>query len=300
MHIQRSACALHILSCIFLATFTAQYAACQSNLTVDRLFHRWSQRQEHFRTVRISWTETVTRPKGTLPSSPIAPMTKETRSQLTPLEDTTYGRKRTLSIDGVMIRTTIDGPEWVDRLAQFVPRECVSVYDGKESKTFHSTSSSHSCNDVYPLGFVDGRKEHPEVRVNAILPLLLTYRPLDPTMTRFKKEHCVVPRGTGEIAGRPCAILEQSIGSSKLQCWVDVSCDCTVRRFLMLFDGNPAFQSDISYERDLSHGWIPSGWHSVVLKQRGGVNESLMATVTEHAINLPIARSQFQLDFPAG
>jgi hypothetical protein len=58
-------------------------------------------------------------------------------------------------------------------------------------------------------------------------------------------------------------------------------------------------QADITYRQDPSHGWTPIGWR-IVQPANGALRRSIVARVTDSAINIAIPRSRFQIDFPPG
>jgi hypothetical protein len=72
-------------------------------------------------------------------------------------------------------------------------------------------------------------------------------------------------------------------------------------RFTSAVEGKEGIRLTVSYERDATHGWVPSGWESVwVNPESGALVESSSCKVTKYTVNEPIPQDEFDIVFPPG
>jgi hypothetical protein len=57
---------------------------------------------------------------------------------------------------------------------------------------------------------------------------------------------------------------------------------------------------DVEYASDRKYGWVPSPWVYTILNEKGAIQESYNATVTDWAVNVPIDPDRFEITFPPG
>ena len=133
-----------------------------------------------------------------------------------------------------------------------------------------------------------------------VKPLLWTYRALDPTFAFSEKQLQLSPR-TGIIDGRAFAIVGFVNGETRYSIWTDPAREFVPLRVTISSSvtGKTMTQADITYRQDPAHGWTPKGWR-IVQPANGDLRHSIVAHVTDSAINIAIPRSRFQIDFPPG
>lgn len=85
------------------------------------------------------------------------------------------------------------------------------------------------------------------------------------------------------LDGSPCVVLEGEGKASPVvfSIWLDTQRGYAARRWQDHFNGQVIRQTDVSYQQDPAHGWVPAAWKNVNYARTGELRRSEEATVTE-------------------
>lgn len=278
-----------------------------SEITIEKIFQAWKKREEAVRTIHFSWAETRTHGKGSLPNMDSmarvgARPAPDFKPKITPPEDVTHQIKAAVSIEGDLMRFTVDGPRWEADVEDFVHLEYTSVFDGTYNKAFLTEpKGSTPFPDIHKTGFLAEKKCNDDVVDYHLWPVIFTWRAAHPTMGRFKAGEWQMTREKSVVDQRPCVVLRKSQDGVTETCFVDVERNYSILRYHMAAPNNPVhLQLTISYKNDERHGWVPSQWTVNSQLPRGGLDESTVTIVRSYEINATIKLGTFQFEFPRG
>jgi len=268
--------------------------------TLTQIVQAWKSKEARVQSARFEWKETRTDPAIFEYANLVEGLSPEAKRRVAMPPERTYDRALRLSLQGNMVRFETDGPHWSQALKSYSPRTYVAAFDGEiEMCLFGGDRSGQKAFD--PHGFVTKRTSHSDSGTLVFRALALSYRPLQPSLGRFDPESHEV-RHDEEVDGRRCSLVEQttsSVGRAGARYWVDPERDWVVVRALSFFNGKPSTQLDIFYTLDKIHGWTPSGWKGSLFSS-GKPKTWFTARVTRYEINVPVPRTQLQVQFPVG
>ncbi len=270
--------------------------------TIEQISAAWKTRQERVRSARIEWKETELIPKGMKPA-PVSSAAGKGRSPAAtrepmPPTDLSLERSRTVLLNGRMLRMNREGPYWHSGRAEVDQDAYVSTYDGEVAKSFFDEKSIGEL-----IGFIEVQARNQDFDNRNLLPMALAFRPCDPDMGGRDLAGSTVSPGMETIAGRPCVVITGNPARSSYESlWLDPHRDFVVLRIQdESGNGGRIDTFDISYQKDPSHGWVPSEWKWTAT---GGISGRLFgraaAKVTRYAVNTDIPKSAFQFEFPVG
>jgi hypothetical protein len=176
-------------------------------------------------------------------------------------------------------------------------REYVSASDGEVSKAFWPIPNKLR---NYPKGLIFSDKRCTDADTLDVKPLLWMYRALDPRFAFSEKSLQLSPRA-GIVNGTSCAIVAFVKGEQEFSIWTDPARDFVPLRFMITSSatGEVSTQCDVTYQQDPKHGWIPEAWR-IVQPATAHLQKSIVAHVADYSINIEVAKSRFQIDFPPG
>lgn len=259
----------------------------------DAIREAWQNRQSQVGSLHFEWTQEMRR------RSPAAP---------TPLGeqgDAGGGSEKQLQVlipqqcsfrlDGDKIDYRCETP---DGLAHQMPIVYRSSFDGSTSRRFGDAPESEV---QAGSGFVESAPHAFDTNRIELRPLILTYRPLHPTIGRIDLgEHRVLDQRR-PIGSHSCLIVEESHERPvKKSYWVDPDRDYIVLRYVSSYKGREGLRQDIEYEHDADHGWIPKRWKLLVTDDEGLPRQTTEAVVTHYTLNAPIPAEEFTFAFPDG
>jgi len=283
----------HLLFCIVFGLQAFGFLGktnAQNQPTLEKIVETWKQRQEHTRTFDFQWEEERTYAKGSMPVF---------KGEAQPSTDVTQNGRLSLQVDGDRMRVSSNVPPWNPQSGKFVPREHMSVFDGKDEKMFYDQADpSIQATVTNKAGVIGIHQYNQDVVDYHLWPILLAYRPLHRDMGRFKQNEWEMTGERGVAQGRDCLILQKKRRSITERCWVDCERNCTVARYE--FIANYRFQVVISYNNVPDHGWVPASWKTMEYLPNGTLQESSRSEVTGYTINKPLPENWFNFDFPAG
>ncbi len=270
-----------------LASGSLQKTHAEGPPTLEKIIATWKQRQDNTRTFDFQWDEVRTYTKGSMPVM---------EGSAGPPEDVTQNNRLSLQVDGDMMRVWRNAPRWNGK---FVPRDSMSVFDGKDAKVFYDQADpAVQGMATYRVGFIGIHQYNEDVVDYDLWPILLTYRAIHRDMGRFKQDEWDMTEERGVADGRDCLILRKKGAPIVERCWVDFERDCTVVRYE--FITNYRFQVDVSYKDVPGLGPVPASWQTVEYPPSGVLQQSNKAEVTGYTINKPLPDDWFHFEFPVG
>jgi hypothetical protein len=210
-------------------------------------------------------------------------------------EDVTFEKKSSVIVSGSRMTTCFEGPNW--NKDRFVSELYRSVFDGRNSKSFHAPASE----DLHPTGNINSIRMNQDADSNFCIPIQLAFRAFDPILGRYEEHKMQVIDEKSHIGNRECICVEEKKPAYVARCWVDPGRDYNVVRYAMVFDGFPDYQCDIEYTLHDNFGWIPQSWHNVLHNtnsQSVKLSYDRRASVTSFEINGLVEDQEFQLEFP--
>jgi hypothetical protein len=277
-------CPFGALAFILVATASADDAA-----TLKAVFDAWARRQEQTRSAKFEWT---------MEASEVYdfPFPEEHSREGTPKRGDMVRFQKTASmrLDGDKVDYRVRIPDG-SRLSMAPFHRSAS--DGTVSQEYNESgdSSIHSSGIIRP-------KPH-AFDTNSVYnrPILLTYRPLHPTILGLRRDQYRIAAVSGTIDGHSCIVVEETgDGPIRKSYWVDPKREYIVLRYASKVEGKDRTRQDIQYEQRGDYGWVPVYWKTVALRESGRFDESTECRVTNCSVNEPLAAAEFQITFPAG
>lgn len=276
--------------------------AARAEEALGEIHRAWTARSERVRSARFSWEES----NFILARSIMSEGTRGPRV-VAPAADMTISLSRELRLQGKMIRYSYQGPQWIDALGEFRNRSYLSVTDGRVSK--HFFDKDNSSGEFYASGFINKDAAHTDARSQILLPLLVLYRPFDPTVLggTYDTRKYTVTAERGKVGSVECVILQhiRSTNERRNLLWLDPGREWLPMRLTTIAGGYPKFQIDLWYKQQGTDGWVPSGWKTTVFAdtvdkdKRGLVFREYLATNVQSEFNIVLSEAEFQYDFPA-
>jgi hypothetical protein len=261
----------------------------------------WQARQDRIRSGRFTWKEHRTWPKGSI-SAMFGPAdfgrVPEAKGKIMPPSDKTVDFSYVLRMDNDKMRFEYEGREWSNVKQDFRPIKYLSVFNGTTMKDVNLAGLGDA---DWPQGAIRKGERFRDAGLAALLPLILVYRPLVPSlkptddlraMTRLNRQKV--------LDGRPCVELVQRFPTSSTHIWVDSTRDFVLARRLVIDQGKPVEQIDIHYRNDAALGWVPTSWKIVNHHHDGKLFCSINAELATTEFNLDAEPGLFDFEFPPG
>jgi hypothetical protein len=175
------------------------------------------------------------------------------------------------------------GHDWIPEKGEFVPSHSVELFDGKLLKYFYGKGRfdhPHVTIEENPKGPLVGRSTWAD-------PIKMVFRPFSLASRTFDPKNLVLTNETEMIDNNRVLVL----GDENRTVWVDPAKDYLPVRWASTAGD---YRAEVTYQRDEVVGWVPHSW---TIKR---LRDSETATVTQFAINKPIADSTFALDLRDG
>jgi outer membrane lipoprotein-sorting protein len=265
--------------------------------TKDEIVRDWKARQERVKSGRFEWTQEQTDTKGVISywwKAIPRPGNKDIKGDIPP-KDTTHTYQCSVVFEGKKLREESRIPSWDRNTNTYTVRSIIAVFDG---------STSSRLQDPFPgLKWHQGdiRKEAHHIDFNnlGLQPILMTFRALTPYMRAYDVSRFEVRDTKAVIAKIPCVELWQGNATQvEDRLWVDPARGFVLVRCSQFLQGHLAHQLDVNYKRD-GEEWVPSQW-TVVFNRGGKLERFYQARVTQYELNVPIPKSDFEIDFPPG
>ncbi|MGC1274333.1 MAG: hypothetical protein WBC44_11555 [Planctomycetaceae bacterium] len=179
-------------------------------------------------------------------------------------------------------------------------------YQGKGRASYDGETSARligSSDRERPAGGTIETEPYPhEVKAAYIGPLTLVYRPYLEGLWDLWPERWHLESSDRRIGDVSCIVIRQDWPEVPIvdEFWLDPAREFLPLRTIQIVEGKPRITTDIEYQRDEEHGWVPSGWRIVYVGEKGDLRETSEITVTHYEINQPIPHEEFVITFPAG
>ena len=176
------------------------------------------------------------------------------------------------------------GHDWIIEKGDFLPSHSVALFDGKELKYF---SDAGRVDYLHVLVMLNPTKPT-GIRTDSSIwssPVRMAFRPFSLAGQVCDSKNVVL---TNEIidGNRVFALRDK-----ELTVCIDAAKNYMPVRWTSPIGG---LQAEVAYQHDDDAGWVPHTW---TMKTQ---YESETATVTQFAVNKPIADSDFELQLPNG
>jgi hypothetical protein len=192
------------------------------------------------------------------------------------------------------------------RVESSQPRGSVAIgpparvaFDGTSTRTYRAL------NDPMITGVGSLRPGFHVSQVQRPAPecMLLAFRPLDPFLGSIDVAGFRVLPERGKLGDVSCVIIEPieegRIGTHTSY-WLDPARDYLVLCKHQTNRGRDTQRTDITYRQDPVAGWVPSGCKVAAVSAVGTSCTLNSCTISDVAINQPIAPKEFLVDFPKG
>jgi hypothetical protein len=283
-----------LIACLGPMALGSSCVVADDAITIKQVVNAWRSREQRVKSFRFQWAEDHFQAKG----SSVLPQAPQYEGVVFPARDTPYHVDSGCEMDRHMMRYSFSGESLqVYNDGALELREYVSASDGDVSKAFWALPNKLR---NYPKGVIFDEKLCSDAGTLDVKPLLWLYRALDPRFA-FSEQSLQLSRRSGIVDGKACAIVACAKGETEYSIWTDPARDFVPLRFTIASTttGKVTTQADITHQKDPSRGWTPTGW-TIVRTSAGNLQHSIVARVTNCAINVEIPKSRFQIEFPPG
>ena len=252
------------------------------------------EREARFRSGRFVWKERRFLAKGAIHSAG-EPDLWGAKGAIPPA-DVTHEYQRSLLFCGGNVRYAENEPIWSGPANDFRTELRDTVWDGKVARALDTRDGRETFR-------YQGQVTSSSFRITGmavIKPIMIHYRPASDPLGYRRLQESTANRAM--IGDSPCVVFRRKPNRfGVVRCvWLDPERGYLVRRWLSERDGQILGQTDVFYDYDPVHGWVPRGWKRVQCNVAGKLTRSEEATVLERSLNVDLAPSEFQLEFPAG
>ncbi|MFQ5730908.1 MAG: hypothetical protein ACE5KM_03020 [Planctomycetaceae bacterium] len=201
------------------------------------------------------------------------------------------------------LRVALDGERFSMRLdtkdahTHRKPTGMHATFDGKTSQIYEGDArpGARSAATVTKAKHAFGTN-----RVH-LRPILMTYRPLHRSMYGVDLKNFQLLKERAAVGEDLCVrIAESGKGPIRRVLWLDSKRDFVVRRYESLVENRPSIIIDVSYTEDPRHGWVPTNWKVIHIREDGELGQSTTCTVSAYAFNQDIPKSEFRVRLPEG
>ncbi|MCA9108762.1 MAG: M48 family metalloprotease, partial [Planctomycetaceae bacterium] len=260
------------------------------------IYEAFKRREEQVRSLRFEWKQTIVEDRGTESEE----------------DDITCPQDCSLSIDGEKAAYAYSGLRMLrqddDENAFELRPERKQVrmsyqdrFDGLTDRSLYVYPDS----DRGPVAISRPASMCSSINVSYNLPIIYTYRLMNPSMGNVDWTDVEVSPDTVEVDGRSCIVFKTvqryENGLDWVQRWfVDPARDYVLVRYTSGRKGRPFnIEVDINYAADPEHGWVPSRWKN--REELGdGQFETITVEVTKYELNPKIPDKEFTIEFPEG
>ncbi len=276
--------------------------AQQAKVTIEDILEVWKERQDKFKSARfeLECQETIHKASTSFFMNlerGISGSPKEFEPN--PLRDYLVKGTSRVSLDGSKLRYSYDHQQWDPRGKKLYPEHYVDVFDGHFFKFLQDPASGQ---DNHASAAVRTSNRSESALTFPILPLIFTLRGCHPQFFQDLPKFQVTGQ-TLRVAGHPCLELVRDHGppGQREFLYLDQGRGYVVLKETIVFDGQPNWQLDVTYNQDPAVGWLPRSWEYII---RAGKEHHVLnsgrSTVTRYEINPGLDDSEFDISFPAG
>ena len=287
----RATVALVVLG-LGLSLVAAQPPAPAPAVTMDDIKKAWQERQDKVKTLKMSWTQRVTHPKGSLTDALSAAVGKKFTEPQPP---------RDLLLEGTcQFHLTDDGKysletkceSWSHLKQAPRPYHTRLFFDGRHhfSEQLPTEPGSNPTLVASKPKQVSG-----ELRTIGTYPIFWLFRGVDESFTERMLDQFEITGRYVTRLGRACLELVEtsriegqtrSLYLDRGRGWLPVS-------LVVRTGAAPTLQLDIEYQPEPVTGWYPASWSYSANRPNGQLRESVRFAVTECRINDAVAAPAF-------
>ena len=292
--VTRSIVAIVFLSCGLVGAQNAE--------TSTDLDNAWAIRRAGLSSGRFEWREELILNRGAIIPEKGYGMGYAARDgrvvEPVPLEATSHEYSRKLTFSGDKLRYTENEPLWNTAVGRFTHREYIVVWDGRTGKELTRNEPTDPAPDKGNVYYTDARMWSNM----AILPLRLYCRP--PVGSEPSPYAARILEATGrKLIDENVEWIEyrstQSTAMNSTYVWVAPTYASNVVRIVKMGERDHIFrQTDIVYENDAEHKWVPAAWTVKEFLPSGRITRQVNATVTKAECNTTFDDDHFALTFP--
>ena len=259
-----------------------------TNITARDVVETWKDRESKVLTAEFSWkVKEAYTPEGVLE---LLRGPNEASSVAAPAKDIEFSYPSNLLLDGSRMRYSKSmmavkaPPEYLQLEGRYI-----SSYDGQSSRMLNLYAGGSR-------GIILNEQRNTDSISQHLVPLIWCFRGLNPTFTELREPELHV-RGIIRMNQMDTLFVESPVR----RFWLDPKREFIIVRLqgIRLSDGNPYYEADIDYQPDGMTAWVPQKWRVKAINRAQKITSTYEATVTKHAINLPVEKDAFRLDFPA-
>jgi len=248
----------------------------------------WKQRQARVQSARFAWTEAKIVGGGKHTAFGGLP--------LQPPEDTLVKNKVRISFDTDRLIYQYDGWGWQGDKGRMVPDKYIGTFDGAVNKLYWPPLETRQQGE----GIVEKRDTHPNEGNVFFRALILAYRPFHMRMGALTINNYDLLDSYGVINGRTCNVLEDKGSELRRSVWTDPARDHVPVKYLEAVGEKKAIFLETEYDPHPEVGWVPKQWKMTWINSDGSLNFSAVATVDKYDINVPLDKSEFEVNFDKG
>lgn len=260
------------------------------------IIRNFNERQGKVNSVKFEFSMEQTIYKGSSTAREPNAFEKDASHEPNPDRDYIVKGKGGVAIRGSQMRYWYDRPQWDPVGKKLYDESYVDAFDGKRFLRLFIPASGQA---AYPLAQIRAVSESESAIQFPIAPIFLTFRGTQKQFRQSIDDYKLSNRITN-VGSRPCVELIHGAASAQQQdvLYLDQERGYIVRK-AVLFNGQPLWQLDITYQPDAVVGWVPKSWEYLIrLSSEAQPNESARYTVTKYEINPSLEDSDFTLTFP--
>lgn len=281
--------------CRAVGTLFVLVAAGESRgQSVDDIKQAWQRRQDGIRTMRVTWSEVRTQPKGYFDMLEGRLDAKEPK----PPTDLRLPGRGTVTFDDQNFRLEVQRRKWSTKHSKVMDSEEVIAYRGDKNTalTTKSTIIDH------PDAEIEKRRRPGDVMEFTYWPITCFARGLNPKFMPFDIDLYEPTGGTPSVDGRRCVELAHKTraNNSRQVVLLDPGREFLLVRYYVVADDQVTTRLDVKYDPDPRTGWLPRSWDYAVSTPTGLRIESKQVTVEACDVGADLAADTFDLRLPPG
>lgn len=262
--------------------------------SVDEIKQAWQKRQDPIKTLRVSWSEVNTLPKGlidqALPNAnPKAP---------NPPTDLRLPGRGMVSFDEQSLRAELTRSRWSVPHRKVMETEETNVF--KEGK--NTALLTKSTVVTHPSATIERRKKPADIMEYTFWPVTCFARGLSPTFAPFDLNDYELTGKRPTVAGRKCVELAHKTRTTNTTHFLELDAErgFLLLRYFTLTNERMTLRLDITYSPDPALGWVPKSWDYAATSETGMPIGSRQVTRADWETNPELGADTFVNPLPPG
>ena len=288
--------------CLGLSLVAAQQPAPAPAVTMDDIKKAWQERQDKVKTLKMSWTQKITHPKGSLTARAAATSGPAPSGPQPPKDLLLEGQCNFILSEDGKYSLEIRKANWSIKMQDVSPFHTRTMFDGRDHHVEFLAADRLDHNVVVSTQ-PQKVKVAVEFRTISTYPIFWTFRGADDKFSAHSLDDYELSGRFVVLGGRRCCELVQksrSASSSQVllldteRGYAPLSLTVTTEKTVTLHLGiEYTFSQDVGL-------WLPSAWKSSTHTHSGALRESVAVTVTECVPNAGVRPTEFQPSLPPG